>query len=1029
MQSNDAAINDEPKINESGHGESPVKPSVSADARATRGSRWGRDHVRILASLAVMAFFGLAMLGSDSNSLSPWSGSIVRVLSPLLTNINYIGTGSVMSPSSGTNTNSSARVSNARGTSTNVASAAGTSIGLSRQANCSVTEYGFAYASGADTSGTVTVSTLPNFGASLHTAAGLTTTGGTWPNGCKDQELGIPSRYGANLGLTKDGSTQSAAYIDYNNNLFVATVNPTTGAYVNTQVLTGTAIALLAADIEGTGYPDLLVQTFSSGSSAEPIAIYHNNGDGTFKAGATELSGVSTSGFTVDDVNGDGKLDLIVAASTGVVVLPGNGNGTFGSSITSTVNPSLTNGLMATGDFNGDGKKDLALTTGAILLGDGTGHFTAATSSITISANGLVVGDWNKDGKQDLAFMQTGTSGGLVTLYLGAGNGTFTQGNSYVTIGGAFMLSAGDVDGDGNLDILVGEANGGLYGPDFNSGGLMQALMGDGDGTFADAQAYNNGVYDSNASASSSPVAVADFHGEGHQDVLMVTNTELELLTNNGSGTLTASAGISGTTPTQVATADMNGDGKADAVFVEGSYSSGDFDVAVALGQGNGEFATKTTTSIAGAATHIVTGDFNGDGKTDVAVAVSNEVYLLLNEGNGILAAPVLVATEPDPVTGLAASSLRSNGIFDLVVTEAQLNNPTEAGEVGILLGNGNGTFGPQSNITIYYLPEALAVGDMNNDGVPDLVVVSSDQYQSTYNLHVAPGKGNGTFGSVVTTALTFPYVNSIALAHINGDYNMDVVINSCCGGTSTWLALGSGNGSFPTVGSLTLGASATSVTVADLNGDGYPDLLLNSNSVGSDLDVLLSQTPGHATLTSPTPGSTLSGSSATFSWTPATGATTYALLLGSTGAGSSNLYNSGHITTTSAKATGLPTNGETIYAELWSYVNNAWVIANYTYKATSASMAAALTSPAPGSTLTGSTVTFSWTPATGATTYALNLGSTGAGSSNLYNSGHITATSATATGLPANGETIYAELWAYVNNAWVTTNYTYTAK
>jgi hypothetical protein len=180
------------------------------------------------------------------------------------------------------------------------------------------------------------------------------------------------------------------------------------------------------------------------------------------------------------------------------------------------------------------------------------------------------------------------------------------------------------------------------------------------------------------------------------------------------------------------------------------------------------------------------------------------------------------------------------------------------------------------------------------------------------------------------------------------------------------------------------------------------------------------------AALTSPTPGSTFTSSAVTFTWTPTTGATTYALNLGSTGVNSSNLYNSGHITTTSATATGLPVNGEKIYAELWAYANNAWVTTNYTF--TAYLQKAALTSPTPGSTLSGSSVTFTWTPASGATTYALNLGTTGANSSNLYNSGHITATSATVSGLPVTGATIYAELWAYVNNAWVKTNYTYTA-
>jgi hypothetical protein len=125
---------------------------------------------------------------------------------------------------------------------------------------------------------------------------------------------------------------------------------------------------------------------------------------------------------------------------------------------------------------------------------------------------------------------------------------------------------------------------------------------------------------------------------------------------------------------------------------------------------------------------------------------------------------------------------------------------------------------------------------------------------------------------------------------------------------------------------------------------------------------------------------------------------------------------------------TGLPTNGETIYAELWAFVNNVWVPTNYIYTAATTS-AAVLTSPAPGSVLPSAGATFSWTPADGATTYALTLGSSGPGSSDIYNSGPVSATSVTVTGLPANGEMIYAQLWTYINNAWVFISYTFTAQ
>jgi uncharacterized repeat protein (TIGR03803 family) len=249
-------------------------------------------------------------------------------------------------------------------------------------------------------------------------------------------------------------------------------------------------------------------------------------------------------------------------------------------------------------------------------------------------------------------------------------------------------------------------------------------------------------------------------------------------------------------------------------------------------------------------------------------------------------------------------------------------------------------------------------------------------------------------------------------------------------GATTYALNLGStgaGSSNLYNSGHITT-TSATATGLPSNSETVYAELWAYVNNAWVTKNYTYTAASGSAALTTPAPGSTLSGSTVTFSWTAASGATTYALNLGSTGAGSSNLYNSGHITTTSATATNLPLNGETIYAELWAYVNNAWVTTNYTYKA-GGKTAAALTSPPPGSTLTGSMVTFTWTAATGATTYALNLGSTGAGSSNLYNSGHITTTSATATGLPTNGETIYAELWAYVNNAWVTTDYTYKAQ
>jgi serine protease len=125
---------------------------------------------------------------------------------------------------------------------------------------------------------------------------------------------------------------------------------------------------------------------------------------------------------------------------------------------------------------------------------------------------------------------------------------------------------------------------------------------------------------------------------------------------------------------------------------------------------------------------------------------------------------------------------------------------------------------------------------------------------------------------------------------------------------------------------------------------------------------------------------------------------------------------------------TTLPETGAKVYARLYSYTGT-WVYNDYTYtEASTAGTPATLTSPAPGSVLAGSTVTFTWTAGTGATEYDLYLG-TERGASNIYSSGHITATSTTVTTLPESGATVYARLYSYINAAWVYNDYTYKAQ
>ena len=117
------------------------------------------------------------------------------------------------------------------------------------------------------------------------------------------------------------------------------------------------------------------------------------------------------------------------------------------------------------------------------------------------------------------------------------------------------------------------------------------------------------------------------------------------------------------------------------------------------------------------------------------------------------------------------------------------------------------------------------------------------------------------------------------------------------------------------------------------------------------------------------------------------------------------------------------------MYARLWSDINNVWQYIDYTFTESGAPAPATLASPASGSQFGGSSVSFSWNPGTGVTAYELELGTTGIGSFNLYNSGQVTATSVTVNGLPVAGAKVYARLWSYVSNAWQYIDYTFTEK
>jgi hypothetical protein len=164
-----------------------------------------------------------------------------------------------------------------------------------------------------------------------------------------------------------------------------------------------------------------------------------------------------------------------------------------------------------------------------------------------------------------------------------------------------------------------------------------------------------------------------------------------------------------------------------------------------------------------------------------------------------------------------------------------------------------------------------------------------------------------------------------------------------------------------------------------------------------------------------------------TFTWSTGIDVAAYKLFLGTTGAGSYNVYDSAALTTTSVTVPSIPHNGATVYARLWSEIGGVWKSNDYTYTEAAPAVPAVLQTPTPGSTVGAAGVAFTWSTGTDVTAYKLFLGTTGVGSYNLYDSAALTATTVTVPSIPANGVTVYARLWSEISGVWVSRDYTYT--
>ena len=603
----------------------------------------------------------------------------------------------------------------------------------------------------------------------------------------------------------------------------------------------GASPSVVAADFNGDGKQDLAV----ADAGANAVSILLGNGDGTFQA-PKDFAIVPGNNYTTyvaaGDFNGDGKADLAVIDNSTVYVVLGNGDGTFTlkTTLTGISNPQS----VVLGDFNGDGKLDMAVvdrTTNSVsvFLGNGDGTFQAPinTSGLGIgAATYMAVADFNKDNKLDLVLADQNSS--HVVVLLGNGDGHFQAARSFsLNAGGGFDVAVGDFNGDGVPDIAA--SNG--------SAGTVNILLGIGDGNFQAAAAFNAaplGGYLTN-------LAVGDFNKDGKLDVITSVGyngggnrSTVAVLLGKGDGTLSPPLLLAANqSPGQLALGDFNGDGNLD--WVAGSATQ--MFLTVVLGNGNGTFRAGVNYAV-GQGPEVAAGDFNKDGKLDLVTVdyPTAEVSVLLGNSDGTFH-PAIKTPVPGAYYGIAVADLNGDGNPDVVTGDSTGGVPRN---VNVLLGKGDGTFAAPVKYSTGGSGEGqIVIADFNRDGKLDIAVVN----ESDNTISLLLGNGDGTFqaGKVVTPALASDGgLGFLVAADFNGDGKMDLAIPDYCGlncGTLSIL-LGNGDGTFKAPTVLNTVSGATGITAADFNKDGKLDLAV-AGQLGS-IDIFLGN--GNGTFNTP---------------------------------------------------------------------------------------------------------------------------------------------------------------------------------
>jgi hypothetical protein len=578
--------------------------------------------------------------------------------------------------------------------------------------------------------------------------------------------------------------------------------------------------SIAVTDFNSDNYLDIAVANYGTNN----IGIFLGNGNATFIEQTVFSVGSSHPLFiTIDDFNNDTCMDIAVAnyGTNNIGILLGYGNGSFQNQTTCSTDYDSIPCSLAVADFNKDNQLDIVVANYGtnnigIFLGYGNGTF-ASQKTYTTGPNShpssIALGDFNNDNQLDIVVSNYGT--GNIGIFLGHGNGTFLAQTTYPIASNAHpqYITVGHFNKDYELDIVVVDSvNDQIY-----------ILPGDGNGNFPTITTYD-GISGSNPFY----VVVADFNNKNQSDIVVAnygTNNVLLLMNYSIIPSARQTNYFVGTDsrPTSVVVYDFNNDGQLD--IVGNNFNDGNILILTGLDNGTFDINATYSTGINSAPRYICFGDLNNDKQMDIVTANygSDSVGILLRHRNGTFA-PVMTYSTGIGSTPwwVALGDVNNDNRLDIVSANTGSNS------IGIHLGHGDGTFAAMVTYSTGFEsgPQAVAVGDMNNDNYLDLVVADDSGF-----VFIFLGYGNGSFivaDEAFTGARSYPF--SIALAYFNSDNYLDIVVANR-GNNNIVIFFGNGDGTLIDQITYLTGTASTPyyVIVADFNNDNIYDIAVTN--------------------------------------------------------------------------------------------------------------------------------------------------------------------------------------------------------